>query len=235
MSSSSPPGNYSRLLNRLPPDELQRLKQSTRLVNLEFKRLLYKCGAPIERVYFPTSGALSAITVMEDGSAIEVATIGNEGMVGLTVLLAENSSPNDVIVQIAGDALEMDAEVLKREASQDGPLRQLLLRYHSAFLTQVSYSVACNGLHPIQKRCCRWLLMTHDRMESNVVPLTHEYLGIMLGVRRASVTEVLGTLQDLGLIAIQRGAITILDRAGMENLACECYRKVNEEFSRLLG
>jgi CRP-like cAMP-binding protein len=129
----------------------------------------------------------------------------------------------------------MDASILKREAGKDGPLRRLLRRYNKAFLTQVSQSVACNGLHPIQQRCCRWLLITLDRMDSDVVPLTHEFLGIMLGVRRSSVTEVLGPLSEKGLINNSRGTITILDRAGLEKLSCECYRKVKNEFDRLLG
>src|ERR1043165_6373391 len=125
------------------------------------------------------------MTIMEDGSAIEVATVCNEGIVGLPVLLASKSSANEVIIQIAGDALRMDAAILQQEAGQDGPLRRLLLLYQTAFMTQVSQSVACNGLHPVAKRCCRWLLMTHDRMESDEVPLTHEFLAIMLGMRRS--------------------------------------------------
>jgi CRP-like cAMP-binding protein len=153
----------------------------------------------------------------------------------LDALLADKMSINEVIIQIAGDALRMDVDVLEQEAGRDSPLRRVLLLYHTAFLTQVSQSVACNGLHPIQQRCCRWLLMTHDRMDSDEVPLTHEYLGIMLGVRRASVTEVLGPLHDKGLVNNGRGAITILDRAGLEKLSCECYRKVKDEFDRLLG
>lgn len=204
-------------------------------VALEFKQILYRTGATIEGVYFPNSGTASALTIMEDGSAIEVATVGNEGMVGLGVLLADKTSPNEVIVQIAGDALWMDADVLEQEAGHDSPLRRLLLLYQTAFLTQVSYSVACNGLHALQQRCCRWLLMTHDRMDGDEVPLTHEFLGIMLGVRRASVTDVLRPLHEQGLLSNSRGTITILDRTGLEALSCECYRKVRGEFDRLLG
>ena len=154
---------------------------------------------PIDFVYFPTRGAASAVTAMEDGSAIEVATIGNEGVVGHSILDGgDDLSPNDIIMQVKGEALRMDAKILKQEAGKDGPFRRLLLRYNKAFLTQISQSVACNGLHTVQQRCCRWLLITLDRMESNVVPLTHEFLGIMLGVRRSSVTEVLGPLDEKG-------------------------------------
>jgi CRP-like cAMP-binding protein len=129
----------------------------------------------------------------------------------------------------------MDADVLEQEAEKDSPLRRLLLRYNMAFLMQISQSVACNGLHPLQQRCCRWLLITLDRMESNVVPLTHEFLAIMLGVRRASVTDVLYPLHQLGLVSNGRGAITILDRAGLEKLSCECYRKTRDDFDQFLG
>jgi CRP-like cAMP-binding protein len=150
-------------------------------------------------------------------------------------LLAARTSANEVIVQIAGDGLQMDIDMLEEEAGGDTPLRRLLLLYQTAFLTQVSYSVACNGLHSIQQRCCRWLLMTHDRVDTDDVPLTHEFLGIMLGVRRASVTEVLRPLHEDGLVNNGRGTISILDRSGLETLACECYRKVKGEFDRLLG
>ncbi len=230
---SSPSTN--QLLARLPLAEAQRLLACMRPVKLEFKQVLYAARAPIKLVYFPNSGTASALTVMDDGSAIEVATIGREGVVGLSVLLGADTSPNEVIIQIPGDALCMDADVLKHEAGPATPLRRVLLLYATAYQTQVSYSVACNGLHTVQQRCCRWLLMTHDRTDSDSMPLTHEFLAIMLGVRRATVSEVLGPLHEKGLVNNSRGAIRVLDREGLERLACECYRKVNEEFARLLG
>jgi CRP-like cAMP-binding protein len=233
MPSHLPPAN--KLLARLPTAEYQRLQARMHPVPLDFKQILYRAKAPIESVYFPNRGTASALTVMENGSAIEVATIGNEGVVGLGLLLACKTSANEVVMQIAGDGLRMDADVLEQEAGQDGPFRQLLLAYHTAFLTQVSYSVACNGLHTVQQRCCRWLLMTRDRVDTDNVPLTHEYLAIMLGVRRASVTEVLRPLSENGLLSNSRGTITILDRSGLEAMACECYRKVKDEFDRLLS
>ena len=233
MSSRLPAGN--QLLARLPAAERQRLIARMRPVKLEFRQVLYRTGATIDSVYFPNSGTASAITIMENGSAIEVATIGKEGLVGLNALLADRTSPNEVIVQIAGDGMRMDVDVLEEEAGSDTPLRRMLLLYQTAFLTQVSYSVACNGLHSVQQRCCRWLLMTHDRVDTDEVPLTHEFLGIMLGVRRASVTAVLGPLHEQGLVRNGRGTIAIVDRSGLEILACECYRKVKDEFDRLLG
>ena len=172
------------------------------------------------------------MTVMEDGAAIEVATIGNEGMVGLNAFVGGLTSPYEVIVQVPGDGYRLSVPAMYREIRREGSLRGLLVKYHTAFTTQVAYSVACNGLHKIEQRCCRWLLMTADRVGSNVVQLTHEFLAVMLGVRRSSVTEVLRPLQDLGLVRNSRGTIELLDRPGLEARTCECYRMTIAEFSR---
>jgi CRP-like cAMP-binding protein len=225
----------NQLLTLLPRGEYQRLSPHLQALSLPVKQVLYAARSPIDYVYFPISGVISAMAVMEDGSAIEVATIGNEGMAGLTAFIGGETSPYEVMVQVEGEAIRMRADVLKHESRQDGPLRRLMVLYNTAFSTQVSYSVACNGLHKVEKRCCRWLLMTADRMESDTLPLTHEFLAIMLGVRRPSVTEVLQPLQARGLIQNGRGKITIVDRPGLEAAACECYRVVKEEFARLFG
>jgi CRP-like cAMP-binding protein len=225
----------NRLLARLPKADFRRLFPRALPVPFAFRQQLCQARSPVEYAYFPYSGCLSAITIMDDGRAIEVATIGNEGMVGLGGVFESGSSPNDVIIQVAGEGLRVDIAMLKAETERDGPVRDLMSRYHSAYQTQVSFSVACNGLHTIQQRCCRWVLITHDRVGSNTVPLTHEFLAIMLGVRRPSVTEVLHPLQGKGLIQNGRGAIRILDRQGLEALACECYRRTREEYDRLLG
>jgi CRP-like cAMP-binding protein len=237
MSMSRPvrPQSRNRLLARLPQDEFKRLLPWLQPVSLEFKQVLYEARSPIDFSYFPNVGVLSALALMEDGSAIEVATIGNEGVVGETAFVWSESSPNQVIVQAAGDALRIKADVLREEAGREGPLRRLLIRYHTAFLVQVSQSVACNGLHTVHQRCCRWLLKMLDRMYADVLPLTHELLAVMLGVRRASVSEVLEPLRANGLIRTRRGTITILDREGLESASCECYRTVEDEFERLLG
>jgi len=202
---------------------------------LKFRQVLYEPRSPIDHAYFPTRGVLSAIIVMEDGNSIEVATVGREGVVGLPVFLGPVTSSNQVIVQVAGSALRIKGDALKGEADRDGPLRRVLLGYQGAFLAQVGQGVACNGLHTVLQRCCRWLLMTQDRLQADVLPLTHEFLGIMLGVRRATVSEVLEPLQDDGLVRARRGKITVLDRPGLEAACCECYRTVNDEFGRLLG
>jgi CRP-like cAMP-binding protein len=233
MSNDHRAGNL--LLARLPASERERLINRMRPVTLEFKKVVYHNRASIEYVYFMSSGAASAMTVMENGSAIEVATIGYEGLVGHSILFSGSESTNEVIMQVPGEGLRMDADVLRQEATQDSPLRRLLHCYNAAYTVQLAQSVGCNGLHNIQQRCCRWLLITLDRMESNVVPLTHEFLSIMLGVRRASVTEVLRPLHEQGLVNNSRGAITILDRSGLEKLSCECYRKVKDEFERVFA
>lgn len=224
----------NQLLSRLPQDELERLRPQLQEVRLELGRVLYDARSPIDYVYFPCGSTLSAVVVMEDGSAIEVATIGSEGAGGLSILLGGQNSLYRVIVQMEGGALRMSSDGLRREIAQGGPLRDLLFAYETAFFAQVSQSVACNGLHPIQKRCCRWLLMTHDRTNSDVLQITHEFLAMMLGVRRPSVTEVLQALQKQGLIRYSRGKIEVRDRQGLEAASCECYRAIKQAYDRLL-
>ena len=197
----------NRLLARLPPDEYQRLLPRLQLVPLELKHVLYEARSSIDYAYFPNRGVVSALTVMEDGRAIEVATIGDEGMVGLPLLVGAKITANRVIVQVPGDALRMAEDVLREEVSRDSPLRRLLVLYHTAFLAQVSQAVACNGLHSVHQRCCRWLLMTQDRAHSDVFPMTHELLAEMLGVRRSTVSEVLEPLKETRLDTIQPGEI----------------------------
>jgi CRP-like cAMP-binding protein len=173
---------------------------------------------------------------MDDGRAIEVATVGDEGMVGLPLLAGPKTTSNHrVIVQVPGEALRMSGNVLRDEVSRDGPLRRLLIQYIAAFFAQVSQAVACNGLHSVHQRCCRWLLMTQDRAHSDVFPMTHEFLAEMLGVRRSTVSEVLEPIQDAGLIRYSRGKCTVLVREGLKAGSCECYRRINEEFERLFG
>jgi CRP-like cAMP-binding protein len=225
----------NRLLARLPPGTYNRLLRHLKPVMLESDQVLAKARAPLSHVYFPVWGVASFLTIMENGDAIEVGTVGNEGMVGVSGLLGVPYSTNRVIVQVPGEALRGEMAAFQTEAEQDGALRRLLTIYQSAFHAQVAQSVACNGLHPIDKRCCRWLLMTHDRVGADVLPLTHEYLSYMLGVRRASVTDVLGLLRERGLIANSRGAITVLKREGLEAASCECYRAISDEYDLLLG
>lgn len=227
------PGN--RLLAHLSDREYQRLLPYLQPVALKFEQVLYEVRSLIDYAYFINSGIVSALTLMENGSAIEVATIGNEGVVALPAFLEVKTSPHRILVQHPGDALRMPTDALVEQASRDESLRRVLSLYHTAFLTQVSQSVACNGLHTVKQRCCRWILMTRDRVPTDELLLTHEFLAMMLGVRRSSVTEVLHPLQEEGLIDYSRGKITIVDRGRLEGLACECYWVVKNEFDRLLG
>ncbi len=230
---ASSPGN--RLLARLPPEDYLRILPRLQLVPLALKHVLYEARSPIDYAYFPNRGVVSALTVMEDGRAIEVTTIGDEGMVGLPLFVGAKTIANRVIVQVPGEALRMPEATLRDEVRRDSPLRRLLILYHTAFLAEVSQAVACNGLHSVYQRCCRWLLMTHDRAHSDVFPMTHEFLAEMLGVRRSTVSEVLEPFQQKGLIRYSRGKITVLDRDGLMAGCCECYRTINEEFVRLFG
>jgi CRP-like cAMP-binding protein len=234
-TSALPVRPNNRLLAQLPAGEAERLLGQLTSVDLPFKLGLYKARKPIDYVYFLTSGIASAVAYDGNGSAVEVATIGDEGMVGLPALLAEATSPNDVFMQVGGTGLRVPAAVLRHDAGPGSPLYQVLVKYLNAYFLQVSQAVACNGLHVVRQRCCRWLLMTQDRVHSDELPLTHEFLAVMLGVRRASVTEVLTPLQEEGLLRSQRGTITILDRKGVEAAACDCYRIVADEYTRLLG
>ena len=230
---SGPTGNH--LLNLLPPADLARLQPRLQPMALASGQVLYEARGPIEFVYFPLNCVLSAVTVMSDGHAIEVATMGNEGLSGLATFAPGAASPHRVFAQIAGDALRVEAEFFNRECVALPDLGRIINKYQQAFLFQISQSVACNGLHVIVERCCRWLLITHDRMDTDEVTLTHEFLSYMLGVRRSSVTEVLQSLQKQELIRYTQGRITITNRHGLEELACECYRSVREEYDRLLG
>lgn len=235
--NQSPPSRagINQILARLPEVELARLRRDLKPVPLKFKQVLCEAHEPLTHAWFPRTGVLSAITVMRNGSSIEAANIGNEGLFGGTAAFAGSTSPHKVLVQIAGEGLRIEIAAFKKEIDRRGVLQELLHLYSSAFLAQVAQSVACNGLHTAYQRCCRWLLMSHDRVQSDVMPLTHEFLAIMLGVRRAGVTEVLKSLKDADLLHSTRGNITILNRKGLEGAACECYRTATEEYDRLFA
>ncbi|HZO29798.1 MAG TPA: Crp/Fnr family transcriptional regulator [Chloroflexota bacterium] len=229
-----PPGE-NRLLALLPREVREQLAPHLTLLELGLRHGLYKPNEPIEHVYFPLSGVCSLVITMADGTIFEVATVGNEGMVGLPVFLGTESIPGDAFVQVAGQAFQLPAEVLRQETATGGAFHELLHRYTQTLLNQISQTAVCNRAHSIQQRCGRWLLMTHDRMGAAPFTLTQEFLGQMLGVRRASVSAVASGLQQAGVIRYSRGVITVTDRAGLERVACECYRIVRAEFDRLLG
>ena len=204
-------------------------------VDLDIGQLIARAGEPFRHVYFPETAVLSIISRMADGTAVEVGTVGNEGMAGVGVFLGADVSVNETVAQIPGTAGRIESTRFVDGAATRPELRRLLNRYTEAYLTQVAQTAACNRLHGIEARCARWLLMTHDRVgEAERFPLTQEYLAIMLGVRRGGVSLAAGTLRDAGLIRYSRGAIRVVDRAGLETAACECYGIVRRHFDRLL-
>jgi CRP-like cAMP-binding protein len=230
-----PDQRTNRLLSLLSDDDYERLRPHLSHVVFDYKRSLYEASRPIEHVYFPIDGVASLVITTADGASAEVGTIGSEGIVGLPVCLGDREAPSSVYVQVPGTALSLDARLFRRELERSPTLNLVMLRYAHAFFNQVAQSAACAHLHLIEQRCCRWLLMTRDRMPSGDFLLTQEFLGMMLGVRRTSVTGVMGALQKAGLIRYRRGHVTILDHQALQQRACECYQISKLEFDRLLG
>jgi CRP-like cAMP-binding protein len=225
----------NRLLSLLSDSDYERIRGHLSQVVLEYRKTLYEPFRPIEHVYFPVDGVASLVITTVDGASAEVGTIGSEGMVGLPVCLGDTDAPSWVYVQVPGMALRIDTDVFRREIERSATLNVVVLRYAHAFFNQVAQSAACAHLHRVEQRCCRWLLMTRDRMPSEEFLLTHEFLGMMLGVRRTTVTDVMGALQKKGLIRYRRGHVTILDHEALRQRACECYEISKLEFDRLLG
>jgi CRP-like cAMP-binding protein len=225
----------NRLLGLLPPRDYARLRPHLQRIPLTYRQSLYRAYKPIGFVYFIETGVGSLVNTMANGEAAEVGTIGNEGMVGLPLVWGDDRTPTCVYVQVSGVGLRMKATLFTRELALSASMRSVMLRYGHAFFNQVAQSAACNHFHSIQQRCCRWMLMTHDRMQSDQFLLTQEFLAMMLGVQRTGVTAAAGGLQRAGLIRYTRGNVTMLDRRGLERRSCECYRVSKMEFDRLLG
>jgi CRP-like cAMP-binding protein len=226
----------NKLLSALPPVDWQRIAPYLTTVPAPFQHVFHKQDGPIEDVYFPSSGAWSLTKTMEDGATAEVATIGNEGMLGAAVFFGDRQAHTQCIVQIAGDvdAVKMPVAAFLAEMELRGAFYNRVIRYYQAHSIQIQQTTACNALHPAEQRCCRWLLMSRDRVGRDELKLTHEFMAIMLGVRRPTVTIIAGTLEKAGLISGHRGTINIIDRAGLEAASCECYATVKAHFARLL-
>ncbi len=237
MASSDPstPTTRNRLLSALPPDSLARLWPELTPVDLELRQVLHRPEQPITIVYFPERGWLSMLAPLEDGDAAEVGLIGHEGLVGLPVVLGEPFDDVEAMVQCQGAALSISTDALRAAMEHDPVLRTLFLRYALVHHTQVTRTAACNGRHHIEQRLARWLLMAHDRNEGDEFPMTHEFLGMMLGVRRAGITVAAGQLQKAGLISYRFGQMRITDRPGLENITCECYGFGRRASDRLFG
>ena len=219
----------------MPSRDRTRLRPHLKPVALTYRQSLYRANKAIEYVYFIESGVGSLVNTMTNGEAAEVGTIGNEGLVGLPLLLGDDRAPTSVYVQVPGSGLRMKAAAFRKELARSATLRSVMHLYAHAFFNQVAQSAACNHFHSLEQRCSRWLLMTHDRMHSDSFLLTQEFLAMMLGVQRTGVTAAAGGLQRAGLIRYTRGNVTILDRRGLERRSCECYGVSKREFDRLLG
>jgi CRP-like cAMP-binding protein len=225
----------NRILSALPAEEYERISPRLKNVALSTGQVLYRPEEAIEHVYFPLSGTISITAVMSDGSEVEVGMVGREGMLGLPLVLGTDTAPLKALVQVPDGALRLRADLFMQELERGEGLRRLLLRYAQAFFVQTAVTAACNRLHPLGGRLARWLLTTKDRAQSNELPLTQEFLGVMLGVRRAGISESCSALEQAELIERHRGRISIADPQGLERAACECYGVVRREYDRLLG
>src|SRR5512140_4005534 len=231
-ASQSP--NQNHLLAALPTAEFERLAPHLEPVELLLGDVLYESGGLLQYVYFPTTSILSLHYVMENGASSEIAGVGNEGMLGISLLMGGNTTPSRAVVQTGGEGYRLKSQLILQEFKRAGPMQLLLLRYTQALITQMSQTAACNRHHSLVQQLCRWLLLTLDRMPTNTLIMTQELVASMLGVRREGVTEAAGKLQQAGVISYRRGHITVLDRAGLEAQVCECYAVVKKEFARLL-
>jgi CRP-like cAMP-binding protein len=224
----------NHLLAALPAIEFERLAPHLELVPLLLGELLHESGSRMQYVYFPTSAILSLHYVMENGSSAEVAGVGNEGMLGVSVFMGGDSTTSSALVQTAGHGYRLKSTLLAEDFSRGGQLQRLLLRYGQALMTQIVQTGACNRHHTVEQQLCRWLLLTLDRLPSNDLIMTQELIASMLGVRRESVTEAALRLKQRGVISYRRGHITVLSRPGLNANVCECYAVVKAEFNRLL-
>ncbi len=226
--------HQNHLLDALPAGDYQRLAPHFEYLELKLGDVLYEPGARMRYVYFPTTAIVSLLYVMEDGASAEIAIVGNEGILGISLFMGGETTPSRAVVQSAGFGYRMKAQLLKNEFGRFGPLMQLLLRYTQALITQMAQTAVCNRHHSVDQQLCRWLLLSLDRLASNELTMTQELIANMLGVRREGVTEAAGKLQAAGLVTYRRGRITVLDRPRLQARSCECYRVVKKEFDRLL-
>jgi len=226
--------HVNHLLSAIPRQEWEALAPHLELVRLRAGELLTGAGQRIVHVYFPTTGVVSLLSLLEDGATVEFAAVGSEGLVGIPVVTGGDTMPCRVEVRSPGFAYRLPARVLRGELERLHVLQRVTLLYVQAVLTQIAQTAACNRHHSLNKQLCRWLLLALDRVDSNELVITQQVIANMLGVRREGVTEAAGKLEDLGLIHHSRGHITVLDRGGLERHACECYKLVKGEYDRLL-
>lgn len=232
--NSEPEMRTNQLLAALPDAEWQRWKPLLELVHMPLGQVLYESGRTMSHVYFPTTAIVSLLYVLENGSSAEIAVVGKEGIVGISLFMGGDSTPSRAVVQSAGKGFCLNAQTMKTEFNRAGPTLHLLLRYTQALITQMTQTAVCNRHHSLDQQLCRWLLLSLDRMEGNDLRMTQELLADMLGMRRSGVSESALKLQSAGLISYRRGHISVLDRNGLEKRSCECYAVVKKEYDRLL-
>lgn len=233
-SDLSPDPKLNRMLASLPASEYERILTDLQLVEMPLGWTISESGDHVNYLHFPTSGIVSLIYSLEDGSSSETALVGNEGLVGISIFMGGESMPTSTEVQSAGQAYRLSRKIMKREFSLGGQLQHAALLFTQALIAQTSQTAVCNQHHQLDQKICRWLLMTLDRIDGDQLKVTQEMIGNLLGVRRESVTQVLGQLEKDRLIARGRGRITVLDRAKLEKRVCECYAVVHDEYERLL-
>ena len=231
---SIPNPRTNRLLAALPEPQWQRWQRHLEYTHLPLGAVLYESGGTMRHVHFPTTAIVSLLYVLENGASAEIAVVGNEGIVGVSLFMGGGSTPNRAVVQSAGEGFRLASETMKAEFDRAGPALHLLLRYTQALITQMSQTAVCNRHHSLDQQLCRWLLLSLDRLQSDELSMTQELIANMLGVRREGVTEAALKLQKSGLIQYSRGLIKVLDRPGLERRACECYAVVKKEYDRLL-
>ncbi len=225
--------NY--LLAALPADEFARVKSKLEQLSFKLGDVLYESGDKMDYVYFPTTMIISMLYVMENGATAEIGVVGNDGLIGNALFMGGETTTSRAIIQSAGESYRMKAKDVKAEFALGGMFQQMLLRYTQALMTQISQTAVCNRLHSLEQQLCRWLLLSHDRLNSNELVMTHDLISNMLGVRREGVTLAAQKLAKKKLIKNMRGTITVINRQGLEEAACECYEVVNHEYNRLLG
>ncbi len=224
----------NHLLAALPAEDLERLLPKMKLVPIPLGEVLYESGSRLRNVYFPTTAIVSLLYMLADGASAEIAVVGNEGIIGVSLFMGGETTTNRAVVQSAGHVYRLPSQLLKDEFTRGGPMQHLLLRYTQALITQMAQTAVCNRHHSVDQQLCRWLLLSLDRLASSELVMTQELISNMLGVRREGVTEAAGKLQQAGLIRYSRGHITVLDRPGLEARSCECYAVVKTETDRLL-
>lgn len=229
-----PDARLNQLLAALPQAEWARWSAQLEPVDMPLGLVLYESGVSLAHVYFPIDSIVSLLYVMEDGSSAEIAVVGNEGLVGVSLFMGGETTPSRAVVQSAGRGFRLAAQAMQNEFNRAGPVLHLLLRYTQALITQMSQTAVCNRHHSLDQQLCRWLLLSLDRLRGNELRMTQELIANMLGVRREGVTDAALKLQAAGLIRYARGHITVLDRPGLEQRTCECYAVVKKEYDRLL-